>query len=80
MLYFQNLKNCGIQYLKERETGYDHRKPKKKRKKSKNLTPNSLENLKNKTKKLFTNTEVNTNIDNKSKNIVIRVRTESFSK
>ena len=79
-LYELEFKELWNTILKERKTGYDHRKPKRKSKKSKNLTPNSLENLKNKTKKLFTNTEVNTNIDNKSKNIVIRVRTESFSK
>ena len=78
---FPEFKELWNTILKERKTGYDHRKPRKnKKKKAKNLTPNSLENLKNKTEELFTNTEVNTNIDNKGKNIVIRVRTESFSK
>ena len=67
--------------LKERESGYHHRKPKKKKtKKPKNLTPNTLKNLQTKTKELFTNTEVNANIDDVTKNIVIKVRTESFSK
>ena len=40
--------------LKERETGYEHRKPKKKRKK--NLTPNTLDKIKKDTKNLFMET------------------------
>ena len=63
--------------LKERESGYEHRKPKKRTKKSTKLTPNSLEKLKSDTKILFIDSELSPKIDNKQ-NIVIKVRTESF--
>ena len=65
--------------LKERETGYEHRKPKKSRKKVKKLTPNSLQKLETDTKNLFIDTNMSPKIDEKQ-NIVIKVRTESFDK
>ena len=65
--------------LKERETGFDHRKPKKTRKKTKKLTPNSLEKFKTDAKTLFADTNLSPKIDEKQ-NIVIKVRTESFDK
>ena len=65
--------------LKERETGYEHRKPKKSRKKAKKLTPNSLQKLETDTKNLFIDTNMSPKIDEKQ-NIVIKVRTESFDK
>ena len=65
--------------LKERETGYDHRKPKKSRKKNKKLTPTTLEKIKTDTKTLFADTNLSPKIDEKQ-NIVIKVRTESFDK
>ena len=63
--------------LKERKTGYDHRKPKKRKKK---LSPKSFEIFKTETDKLFKNEKITPEIDNKSQNIVIKVRTESFDK
>ena len=62
---------------KERVEGYDHRKPKKKRKKK--LTPNSLSKLEEKAKNLFASCDLidSPKID-KNQNIVIKVRTESF--
>ena len=63
--------------LKERKTGYDHRKPKRHRQKKK-LTPNSLEKKEKSIKNLFKNSNMNTKID-KNQNIIIKVRTESFS-
>ena len=63
--------------LKERKSGYEHRKPKKRTKKATKLTPNSLEKLKSDTKILFIDSELSPKIDNKQ-NIVIKVRTESF--
>ena len=63
--------------LKERESGYEHRKPKKRTKKTSKLTPNSLEKLKSDTKILFIDSELSPKIDDKQ-NIVIKVRTESF--
>ena len=59
--------------LKERETGFDHRKPKKTRKKTKKLTPNSLEKIKTDAKTLFADTNLSPKIDEKQ-NIVIKVR------
>ena len=61
--------------LKERKTGYDHRKPKSKRKKK--LSPKSLEVFTNNTLETFKNTKINPQID-KNQNIVIKVRTQSF--
>ena len=63
--------------LKERESGYEHRKPKKKKKKK--LTPTSFEKMKNETINLFAGTNLNPKID-ENQNIVIKVRTESFDK
>tara|TARA_B100001093_G_scaffold520387_1_gene615349 strand:+ start:4735 stop:6108 length:1374 start_codon:yes stop_codon:yes gene_type:complete len=63
--------------LKERETGYEHRRPKKKKKKK--LTPTSLEKIKNETINLFAGTNLNPKID-ENQNIIIKVRTESFDK
>ena len=65
--------------LKERESGYAHRKPKKSRKKTKQITPNSLKQMETETKNLFMDTSLSTKID-KNQNIVIKVRTESFDK
>ena len=64
--------------LKERETGYQHRKPKRK-KKIKKLTPTTLDKFKTDTKTLFADTNLSPKIDEKQ-NIVIKVRTESFDK
>jgi len=62
---------------KERVEGYEHRKPKSKRKKK--LTPNSLNKLEENAKNLFASCNL---IDSpkmdKNQNIVIKVRTESF--
>ena len=63
--------------LKERESGYEHRKPKKKKKKK--LTPTSFEKMKNETINLFAGTNLNPKID-ENQNIIIKVRTESFDK
>lgn len=62
---------------KERIDGYDHRKPKSKRKKK--LTPTSLSKLEETTKNLFASCDLidSPKID-KNQNIVIKVRTESF--
>ena len=66
--------------LKERVSGYEHRKPKKKNtKKSKKLTPTTLNKLKTDTKTLFLDTNISPKID-EQQNIVIKVRTESFDK
>ena len=64
---------------KERVEGYDHRKPKSKRKKK--LTPNSLSKLEENAKNLFASCDLidSPKID-KNQNIVIKVRTESFDK
>ena len=64
---------------KERVEGYDHRKPKSKRKKK--LTPNSLSKLEANAKNLFANCDLidSPKID-KNQNIIIKVRTESFDK
>lgn len=61
--------------LKERETGYDHRKPKKQNRKRK-ISPNSLNNLQQQTISIFKDSDVSTSVENK--NIVIKIRTESF--
>ena len=63
--------------LKERETGFEHRKPKKRTKTKKKLTPNSLTKLKTDTKILFMGSNISPKIDEKQ-NIVIKVRTESI--
>lgn len=62
---------------KERVEGYDHRKPKSKRKKK--LTPTSLSKLEQNAKNLFATCDLidSPKID-KNQNIVIKVRTESF--
>tara|TARA_B100001123_G_scaffold134668_2_gene156272 strand:+ start:294 stop:1670 length:1377 start_codon:yes stop_codon:yes gene_type:complete len=60
--------------LKERETGYDHRKPKKQ--KAKKLTPTTLSKLEENTKKLFQNSNIDSSID-KNQNLVIKVNTET---
>ena len=62
---------------KERIEGYEHRKPKTKRKKK--LTPTSLIKLEEKAKNLFATCDLidSPKID-KNQNIVIKVRTESF--
>ena len=62
---------------KERVEGYEHRKPKSKRKKK--LTPTSLSKLEEKAKNLFATCNLidSPKID-KNQNIVIKVRTESF--
>ena len=66
--------------LKERVSGYEHRKPKKKNtKKSKKLTPTTLNKLKTDTKTLFLDTNISPKI-NERQNIIIKVRTESFDK
>ena len=64
---------------KERVEGYEHRKPKSKRKKK--LTPNSLSKLEENAKNLFASCDLidSPKID-KNQNIVIKVRTESFDK
>ena len=63
--------------LKERKTGYDHRKPKRKKKK---LSPKSFETFKIETANTFKDSNIDAIVDNKSQNIVIKVRTESFEK
>ena len=66
--------------LKERISGYEHRKPKKKnKKKSKKLTPTTLKKLETDTKILFFDTNISPKI-NEHQNIIIKVRTESFDK
>ena len=64
---------------KERVEGYEHRKPKTKKKKK--LTPNSLSLLEENAKNLFASCDLidSPKID-KNQNIVIKVRTESFDK
>ena len=62
--------------LKERVSGFEHRKPKKRTKTKKKLTPNSLTKLKTDTKLLFMDSNISPKIDEKQ-NIVIKVRTES---
>lgn len=71
------LKNIWDTIKKERVEGYEHRKPKSKRKKK--LTPNSLNKLEKNAKNLFANCNLidSPKID-KNQNIVIKVRTESF--
>ncbi len=76
---YPDFKDLWNTILKERETGYEHRKPKRSRKKSKKLTPNSLQQLETNTKTLFMDTTISPKIDEKQ-NIVIKVRTESFDK
>ena len=62
---------------KERVEGYEHRKPKSKRKKK--LTPNSLSKLEQNAKNLFATCDlIDSPTIDKNQNIVIKVRTESF--
>lgn len=62
---------------KERVEGYDHRKPKSKRKKK--LTPTSLSKLEQNAKNLFASCDlIDSPTIDKNQNIVIKVRTESF--
>ena len=62
---------------KERVEGYDHRKPKTKRKKK--LTPTSLSKLEENAKNLFATCDlIDSPTIDKNQNIVIKVRTESF--
>lgn len=62
---------------KERVEGYDHRKPKSKRKKK--LTPTSLSKLEQNAKNLFATCDlIDSPTIDKNQNIVIKVRTESF--
>ncbi len=62
---------------KERVEGYDHRKPKSKRKKK--LTPTSLSKLEQNAKNLFATRDlIDSPTIDKNQNIVIKVRTESF--
>jgi len=73
---FPEMKNCWDTILKERITGFEHRKPKKRNKKStKKLTPNSLQKLHNDTQKL--GFDDNSSIENGT--IVIKIRTQSFN-
>ena len=69
------LKTLWQTVLKERETGYDHRKPKKHTKRRK-ISPNSLNKLEKETISIFKNTDVDTSVE--KQNIVIKIRTESF--
>ena len=62
---------------KERVEGYEHRKPKTKRKKK--LTPTSLSKLEENAKNLFATCDlIDSPTIDKNQNIVIKVRTESF--
>ena len=72
---FPQIKDCWDNIVKERVTGYDHRKPKKKTKKKKKLTPNSLQKLHENTKEL--GLQNNSSIENGT--VVIKIRTQSFS-
>ena len=74
---YPDLKEIWDTVLKERISGYDHRKPK--RHKKKKLTPTSLAKLEENTKVLFMDTNINPQID-KNQNVVIKVRTESLDK
>jgi hypothetical protein len=71
---YPQLKNVWDTILKERETGYEHRKPKKRKKKIK-TSPNTLKKQKEETKDLL-NLSVSP-VVNKG-NLVIKVRTQSF--
>ena len=51
-----------------------------KKKKKKKLSPKSFENFKIDTANTFKDTNIDAIVDNKSQNIVIKVRTESFEK
>ena len=72
---FPQIKDCWDNIVKERVTGYDHRKPKKKTKKKKKLTPNILQKLHENTKEL--GLQNNSSIENGT--VVIKIRTQSFS-
>jgi putative phage-type endonuclease len=76
---YPEMKELWDTVLKERETGYSHRKPKRSRSKTKKLTPTSLLKLETETKTLFVDTNLSPKIDT-NQNIVIKVRTESFDK
>ena len=73
---YPDFKNLWDTVLKERESGFEHRKPKRKNVKKK-LTPNSLKKFKTDTKKLFIDSNISPTID-KQQNVVIKIRTESF--
>ena len=73
---YPELKDLWNTILKERIEGYEHRRFKKK-KKTKKLTPTSLNKLQEETKSLFIDSELSPKIDN-NQNIVIKIRTESF--
>lgn len=72
---FPQIKECWNNILKERVDGYEHRKPKKKSKKNKKLTPTSLQKLHDNTKEL--GLQNNSSIENGT--VVIKIRTQSFS-
>ena len=72
---FPELKELWKTILKERISGYEHRKPRSKKKKK--LTPTTLSNLQEKTKTLFSDSTLSTKIANK--NLVIKVRTQSLN-
>ena len=70
------LQNTWDTILKERVSGYSHRKPCK-RSAKKILSPKSFEELNTKVTKLFPN---NSEINHNAVNAVIKIRTESFDK
>lgn len=78
-LWFQaalpQLQNLWNTVLTERNTGYDHRKPKKHKKKRK-ISPNSLNQLEKETISIFKDSDISTEVE--KQNIVIKIRTESF--
>ena len=69
-----NLFNIWDIILKERNSGYEHRKPRKKKKKKK-LTPTTLTKLEQETQQLFSNSNINSEID-KNQNLVIKIKTD----
>ena len=74
-LVYPQLENIWNIILKERKSGYEHRKPKKRKKKKDNLSPNSLNKKKEDTKDLL-NLPDSPIVD--KGNLVIKVRTQSF--
>ena len=72
---YPELKEIWDTILKERISGYSHRKPKSYKKKK--LTPTSLAKFEENTKTLFIDTNMHPKID-KNQNVIIKVRTESF--
>ena len=69
------LKEVWDTILKERISGYSHRKPKSYKKKK--LTPTSLAKFEENTKTLFLDTNIQPKIDS-NQTVIIKVRTESF--